>query len=95
MTRHIAPQVCLNCGHLEGIEPNTPQGTDASLPVAGRCAWGPTHVRIIDARSHRCGQRKPLDEPVYTVPVPEEGQVADGALDGVSAPQSEEGEADA
>lgn len=65
-----APPVCLNCDHLGEILPNSPNGVDVSMHVGATCAWGPVHVHIEDARIHRCGQRKPLDEPRFTVPTP-------------------------
>ena len=85
----MAPPVCLNCEHAIGIEPNTPQGVDANLPVGARCAWGPTHVHIVDARVHSRGQRKPLDTPRYTVPAQQEtaedAKTIEGILEGIES----------
>lgn len=62
----IAPPVCLNCEHLAYVE-----SRNADMPITGRCAWGPMHVSVVDARVFSCGQRKPLDEPRFVVPTEE------------------------
>lgn len=90
-----APPVCLNCGHLGEILPNTPSGVDASMPVGATCAWGPTHVHIVDARIHRCAQRKPLDAPLYTVPTPPEAvQAAEMDGSALGQPFGQDGASD-
>ena len=90
----IAPPVCLNCGHLGEILPNSPQGVDASMHVGATCAWGPTHVHIVDARVHSCGQRKPLDSPLYTVPAPEAPHGGGTPVDGLGDLEEENGAPD-
>ena len=47
------------------------ESSDGGQPIPGRCAWLPVHTHIVDARIHSCAQRKPLNEPRYVVPVPE------------------------
>ena len=79
----MAPPVCLNCEHLGEILPNTTQGVDVSMHVRATCAWGPTHVHIVDARVHQCGQRKPLDTPRYTVPAQQEASEDAEAIEGI------------
>lgn len=85
----MTPKTCANCTHAVLL------GQDASQPVPGLCTCYPRWEHIVDARVHWCAQREAADEPRYVIPDPEEGQGQDGGLDGVSAPQSEEGEADA
>ena len=56
------PKACANCEHMQLLS------MDASNPVPGLCAWGPSWVHVVDARVHACAQFRMLPQPRYTLP---------------------------